>query len=126
MEKKTFFMQQWAPTTARVCEQDVKLLFSLGAAADMENQLETDYPKIVCEFLRIPTDGGTELAPPMTLKRQAVVIACMMRAAGEDIAPNDLMQLHMQDFATLSKAAGHEMIAKSPTAKKKPSPAGRT
>ncbi len=126
MEKKTYFMQQWAPTTARVCEQDVKLLFSLGAAADMETQLQTDYPAIVCEFLRIPTDGSNQPASPMTLKRQAVVIACMMRAAGEDIAPEDLIQLHMTDFAALSKAAGQEMLLKSPTAKKKPSPANQT
>lgn len=120
--QKTFFLQQLQPTVCRICEQDVKLLFSLGAAADMEKQLETDYPTIVCEFLRIPTDGGKELAKPMTLERQAVVIACMMRAAGEDISPDELMALHMADFAALSKAAGMEMLQKSPASKKKPSP----
>ncbi len=117
--QKTFFLQQLEPTNVRICEQDVKLLFSLGAAADMERQLETDYPAIVCEFLRVPTDGSDNLPKPMTLERQATVIVCMMRAAGEDISTDELMQLHMADFATLSKAAGAEMLSKSPVSKKK-------
>lgn len=32
----------------------------------------------------------------------------------------------MHDFAALSKAAGEEMLLKSPTAKKKSNPASRT
>lgn len=109
-----FFLDMVEPSRARVCGREVKLLFTMHAAARMEQELGADYPALVMEFLRIPPEGDG-IAPPMALERQIKVVRILMEECGQEVTEAELAALHMQDFAVLARAAQGDMLRKSPT-----------
>lgn len=120
--KMGFFLTKVEPSHVTVAGQDVQLLFTMHAAARMEQELEDDYPALVMEMLRLPKDGGDKLAPPMRLERQAKVVRILMEECGQDVRDEDILTLHMQDFAALARAAQEEILRKSPKSAKKNGP----
>ena len=106
---------QLEPTICTIGGVEFPMVFSMKAAAMMEEELDTPYPAIVQEML-----GGDEgeNAKAMPWARQAAVIACMMRAAGVQITAEELMgSVHMTEAQGLCNNALAEMVRKQPRAK---------
>ena len=117
-DKNIAFFRQVEPTVVQLEGGEARLLFTLRAAAAMEAELGGDYLSIIYEALGLSPDG-MQPAGPMTLKRQAALVAILMRAGGQDVRAEDLQTLPMRDFTLLSQAAVRELLDKSPRADRK-------
>ena len=117
-DKNIAFLRQVEPTVVQLEGGEARLLFILRAAAAMEAELGGDYLSIIYEALGLSPDG-MQPSGPMTLKRQAVLVAILMRASGQDVRAEDLQALLMRDFTLLSQAAVRELLDKSPRAERK-------
>ena len=128
MESVTF-MEQWEPSEVEVAGAKVRLLFTLRAAARMEQALGKPYADLVLEMLQVSPDGTTT-APAMSAERQAVIVRLLMEEAGQAVTEAQLQGLHMLQFARLARAALRQMLQKLPPPEKKTAapaspPAGR-
>lgn len=117
-DKGVSFFRQVAPTEVRLEAGEARLLFTLHAAAAMEAELGGDYLSIIYEAMELSPDGMTA-SGPMPLKRQAALVAILMRECGQDVTADDLMTLPMRDFTLLSQAALRELLDKSPRSERK-------
>lgn len=117
-DRNIAFLRQVEPTVVQLEGGEARLLFTLRAAAAMEAELGGDYLSIIYEALGLSPDG-MQPTGPMTLKRQAVLVAILMRAGGQDVRAEDLQTLPMRDFTLLSQAAVRELLDKSPRAERK-------
>ena len=117
-DKGVSFFRQVAPTEVRLEAGEARLLFTLNAAAAMEAELGGDYLSIIYEAMELSPDGMTA-SGPMPLKRQAALVAILMRECGQDVTADDLMTLPMRDFTLLSQAALRELLDKSPRSGRK-------
>jgi len=111
-------LTQMEPTRVTMGDREIQLFFSMGAAAQMEKELDMPYHKILEELFQRHEEDQPEPAP-MTWERQAVVIACLARAGGEDISAEDVMGLHMREFSALAQGAVKEILFKTPQGSKK-------
>lgn len=111
------FIRQVAPTVVDLPGGKVKLLFTLRAAAEMEAEFQAPYLAVVYEALGLTPEGKP--SSPMPLARQARLAAILMRAGGQDVDAEALMQLHMEDFALLAAGMVQEMFLKTPRGDKK-------
>ena len=108
------FFDQIAASEEEIAGQKVKMLFTLGAAAKMESELQTPYPELVLEFMQLNPEGK-KAEHAMAVGRQAKVIRILMAEAGQAVTEDDLKKLHMLDFAALARMAQREMVLKSPS-----------
>lgn len=114
------FIQQVEPTEVELSGGKVKLLFSLRAAAEIEDAFQAPYLTIVYEALGMDAQGKT--AAPMSLERQARLIQILARAGGQELSLQELMDMHMTDYAALAAGTMREIFMKSPRGGKKKSP----
>lgn len=114
-------LDQLEPSHVTIGGKKYPLLFSMRAAAMMEKELETPYVKIVEEIFRTGDKDKDTGMDPMAWERQAMVISCLMRAAGADVTTDMLLDgVRMGDDAQrLCKAAIQEMTRKTPKGKAK-------
>lgn len=112
------FMEQWEPSEVEVAGAKVRMLFTLRAAARMEQALGKPYADLVLEMLQIAPEGK-EPAPAMGVERQAVIVRLLMEEAGQAVTEAQLRGLHMLQFSRLARAAQREMLQKLPQAQKK-------
>ena len=115
--EKTF----WAMTEPSEWDIDghrVRMLFTMRAAARLEQLLQARYEEIVFEMLQTDAEGHTGL-PPMAIERQAAVVMTLMQEAGEEVTMAQLMGMHMRTFSALARAAQAEMLLKLPRGDKK-------
>ncbi len=107
------------PSTVTINGTTFPLLFNMRAAASMERELDTPYPAIIKEIAGVEDEDGNP-GKPMSWNRQAVVIACMIRAGGVEITADQLMDcVHMTEAQELANAAMDEMLHKQPKGKEK-------
>ena len=111
-------LRKMEPTVVQLGDQAIPMLFSLRAAAEMEEKLATPYPQILKEIFQQHEEGEPE-PPPMPWARQAEVVACLCRAAGGSVTSQELMDLHMTQFNTLCQGALREILYKMPQNTKK-------
>ncbi len=105
------------PSHVTIGGKTIPLLFNMRAAASMEMELDTPYPEIIAEIVGGESGDGEKLKP-IPWSRQAVIIACMIRAGGMEITADQLMDcIHMNEAQTLANAAIAEMIRKQPKGK---------
>lgn len=115
------FLEQWEPSEVEVAGARVRLLFTLRAAARMEQALGRPYGDLVLEMLQIAPDGKAT-APAMSVERQAVIVRLLMEEAGQAVTEAQLQSLHMLQFSRLARAAQREMLQKLPRSEKKTAP----
>lgn len=113
-----YVLQRLEPTVVQLGDQEIPMLFSLRAAAEMEEKLATPYPQILDELFQRHEEGEPE-PPPMPWARQAEVVACLCRAAGGSTTASELMDLHIAQFNTLCQGALREILFKTPQKTKK-------
>ena len=113
------FIQQVEPTEVELSGGKVKLLFSLRAAAEIEDAFQAPYLTIVYEALGMDAQGKT--AAPMSLERQARLIQILARAGGQELSLQELMDMHMTDYTALAAGTMREIFMKSPRGGKKKS-----
>ncbi|MBQ8537837.1 MAG: hypothetical protein IJ461_10600 [Clostridia bacterium] len=106
------------PTRVMVGGEEVSLLFTMRAAAEMERELGTPYPQILDELFQRHEPDEPE-PPMMTWERQAKVIACLMRAGGHEADAEAVMDLHVHSFSSLAQGAVKEILFKTPQGSKK-------
>lgn len=111
------FIQQVEPTEVELSGGKVKLLFSLRAAAEIEDAFQAPYLTIVYEALGMDAQGKT--AAPMSLERQARLIQILARAGGQELSLQELMDMHMTDYTALAAGTMREIFMKSPRGGKK-------
>jgi len=113
-----YVLQKMEPTKVQLGDQEIPMLFSLRAAAEMEERLDTPYPQILRELFQQHEEGEPE-PPPMAWARQAEVVACLVRGAGCEMSAETLMELHITQFNTLCQGALREILYKTPQTSKK-------
>lgn len=111
------FIQQVEPTEVELSGGKVKLLFSLRAAAEIEDAFQAPYLTIVYEALGMDAQGKT--AAPMSLERQARLVQILARAGGQELSLQELMDMHMADYTALATGTMREIFMKSPRGDKK-------
>ena len=111
------FIQQVEPTEVELSGGKVKLLFSLRAAAEIEDAFQAPYLTIVYEALGMDAQGKT--AAPMSLERQARLIQILARSGGQELSLQELMDMHMTDYTALAAGTMREIFMKSPRGGKK-------
>lgn len=112
------FLKSIEPTKVTLTDgTELSMLFSLRAAARIEEELEKPYIEVVQNILGKDINGVP--CTPMSVSDQAVVIACLLQECGQDVSVEDLMTLHMTDFTILCNGAIYELFLKSAKSKKK-------
>lgn len=122
--EKVAFLNKLEPTRVEVAGTEVRLHFTLRAAARIEQELDAPYLDVVLEMLQAPGEGG-KTPPPMSFDRQIALIRILMEEAGQIVDSEELRSLHMVEFTALAQAARQEMLDKMPVGDaKKNSPTG--
>lgn len=115
--EKISFVRKTQPTVCEILGQRIRLLFTMGAASEMEDVFAQPYLQTVCDMLQVSfLDDGT-MAPPLSIEQQAQIIVILARAAGQKLEVADLQMLPMVDFTILAQAAQSEILAKTPWSK---------
>lgn len=109
--------QQVSPTVVTIDGVEIRMLFTLRAAAILEDALQTDYISMVRELLQAPEEKGLPAPPPMRLTRQAVIVHVLMQEAGEDVSMEEIKALPMEIFTQLCQGMIQEILCKTPTGK---------
>lgn len=112
--RKISFLQKIEPTRVKIMDTTVELLFTMGAAAAMEEAFAQPYLQTVCDMLQAPLESGGALSPPLSIEQQTRLICILAEAAGQELPLEELMQLPMADFTLLALAAQTEIITKTP------------
>lgn len=111
------FVQKYRPSRVEAAGCVIPLLFTMGAAAEMEDAFGESYLRTINQMLQIRMHAGEAAPDPMPVRKQAQIICILARAGGcTELTVDDLMKLHTKDFAVLARAAQDEIIAKSPWA----------
>lgn len=111
------FIRKIEPTVVEIEGVQIKLLFTMGAAAAMEDVFAQPYLQTVSDMLQVPMQKGGLLSPPMSIEQQALLISILAEAAGQKLTVDALTALPMVSFTQLAQAAQGEIIAKTPWAK---------
>lgn len=114
--EKISFIRKIEPTALEVGGVQVRLLFTMGAAAAMEDAFAQPYLQTVCDMLQAPMQKGGLLSPPLSIEQQALLISILAAAAGQELTIEALTALPMAEFTRLAQAAQGEIIAKTPWA----------
>lgn len=112
--EKISFVRKIEPTTIEVEGVEVRLLFTMGAAAEMEDVFAQPYLQTVSDMLQIPMQKGGPLTPPLSIEQQAILISILAKAAGQELTVAALTELPMVAFTQLAQAAQGEIVAKTP------------
>lgn len=115
--EKISFVRKIEPTVVEIEGVQVRLLFTMGAAAAMEDAFAQPYLQTVSDMLQIPLQKGGLLAPPLPIEQQAQIISILAEAAGQELPVAALTALPMAAFTLLAQAAQGEIVAKTPWAK---------
>ena len=112
--EKISFLRKIRPTEIEVDGVQVRLLFTMGAAAAMEDVFAQPYLQTVCDMLQVPLEMGGRLTPPLSIEQQAQLIVILAEAAGQELTAAELAGLPMVEFTRLAQAAQSEIVDKTP------------
>ncbi len=107
------FLKQVEPTRVTLSGGEAALRFTVRAAAEIEEEFGAPYLTVVYETLGLNLDGTTRDAP-MSIERQARLIAILLREGGQQVTAEQLLDGDMDDFSRLSTGAIQEIFYKSP------------
>jgi len=118
VSQEVSFYDKAAPSEWEVGGRIYKMFFTLRAAAKLESLLGKRYDQIVLEMLQVAPDGE-DLAPAMSVERQATIVRVLLEEGGTPVPMAELMAMRMMDFSALARAAQAEMLMKQPRGSKK-------
>lgn len=122
---KVSFLHTLEPSEVIIDGFSIPLMFSLRAAAMMEEETGVPYTELVWRLFELPGEDEDK-AEPLKMREQAAVVACLIhegqRAKGEapqkiaDIV-DDMSGLHMEQMNELVLGATQEILFKSKRSK---------